>query len=160
MTTIPLPSPADDERPDAVGDPIPDAPERPATDPMPPPSDDHSHASDVTAYDDDTADHSDTPTASQPAPSDTASATPTPSQPAPSDAASATPTTSPQWLKGPAVWPLTVGVLGLLVLVVAWLVAATDVTFNWSVLGPALVVGVGMAFVLLGLLGLRRQRSR
>lgn len=63
------------------------------------------------------------------------------------------------WIEGPAVGPIVIGVIGLLAMVGAWLAVATSLTINWSIAGPAAVIGVGAVIVSLGLLGLRRSRS-
>jgi hypothetical protein len=64
----------------------------------------------------------------------------------------------PRAPRGPS--PLTVftGVVGLLVALGTLLVAEASVDVDWGRAGPALVVGMGLLLVVLGLLGMRSDR--
>ena len=65
----------------------------------------------------------------------------------------------PAYKTGPAVGTLTVGLLGLATLALVLLGALTDLSIDWARVGPVVIVGVGVGVVLLGLLGMRAQRS-
>ncbi len=65
---------------------------------------------------------------------------------------------APQWIAGPAPGPIVIGVIGLVALVLALLVA-TGRSINWSLAGPGTVIGLGTVVIVLGVLGLRRNKA-
>lgn len=66
---------------------------------------------------------------------------------------------APLYRTGPAIVPVIVGVLGLVVAGLVLLQTASDLTLDWSRFGPAAIIVTGLTFVVLGLFGMR-QRGR
>lgn len=67
---------------------------------------------------------------------------------------------APLHKSGPAPFAVLLGTLGLLTALAVVLSEVADVSIPWSGLGPWLVVGGGLAVVLVGLLGMRASRPQ
>lgn len=82
----------------------------------------------------------------------------TPAGAAGPSAAGATPT--PTYKAGPAPFALTLALLGLLTAAGVLVAELTDVDVAWDDLGPWTAVGLGVVIVVVGVIGLRSNRSR
>lgn len=87
-----------------------------------------------------------------------------PAAPAGTASASTTaqPTPAPEapYLRGPAPFAITLGLLGLVVAGATLLTELTDVTMPWTDLGPWSVVAAGLVVLIVGAIGLRGSRTR
>lgn len=61
---------------------------------------------------------------------------------------------------GPAPFPIALGLLGLIVAVLVGTTQITSVDVNWRVAGPASIVVLGAALLLIGAAGLLSSRRR
>ena len=79
----------------------------------------------------------------------------------PAVAPAAPATTAPERPRGPHAAAILLGVLAIAVAALAILRETTDLTVNWSQLGPGSVIVAGLLLLLIGVVGLtRRERGR
>lgn len=68
--------------------------------------------------------------------------------------------TEPTYLRGPAPFPIVLGLLGLLTASGVILADATDLSVPWTDLGPWTVVLAGVVILIVGAIGLRSSRRQ
>ncbi|HWS58460.1 MAG TPA: hypothetical protein VN257_07975 [Actinotalea sp.] len=74
----------------------------------------------------------------------------------------APPTPAPEtlYLRGPAPFAITLGLLGLVIAGATFVTEVTDISLPWTELGPWTVVAAGLVVLLVGAIGLRGSRTR
>ena len=96
------------------------------------------------------------PGTTQAAPERTGYAAPVTSAASPSPVAA----TTPERPKGPNAGAILLGLLALAVAVLAILRQTTDLSINWSAVGPGAVIAAGVLLLAVGVVGMARRERR